>query len=248
MDDDENELFLPETEDDEPVEGVVFVSIRRERPTVEHAGRSFPVSEFQTADAIRRRFGGGTYVVQGRNSQKQIVRGAKRQFTFSTANDPPRAMTGDEAPAQEQAPAPLPPSAPAPDLAALVQATMMPLITLMQSQREESKAQLAMMQQQTANHLQMMQASATKQVEIMQMFFSQAMQNRQEVTSGEKGMEHFMLGMEHAQKQQEAMLALREEMVESLKKENSEDGIERTVSTFFQGIAMLKNGEAPKTS
>jgi hypothetical protein len=68
-------LFLPESED-EPLIGpptLAWISITRTRPWTENAGRVFSQADLPDADAVRARFGGGTFNVWGRDAKKRVI-------------------------------------------------------------------------------------------------------------------------------------------------------------------------------
>lgn len=87
-------LFLPERPG-EPVVIPVWLTITRKRPWQESAGRPIPPDELPDLDAIRARYGPGTYFVQARDGRKQVLQA--REYTIRGGGRP-RSMSEDEPP------------------------------------------------------------------------------------------------------------------------------------------------------
>jgi hypothetical protein len=86
-------LFLPEDPEAPMCTGVKFISVTRLSPVRESAGRVFPADELPDPDAVRQRFGGGTYRVIARDANKRVVLGGMRDLSFG---GPPKPMDGSE--------------------------------------------------------------------------------------------------------------------------------------------------------
>lgn len=106
-------LFLPESETDEPVHGVVKISVRRLTPYPGNAGRLYDaLTELREPEDLRRLFGGGTYEVWGRDSNGYAVKGARRKIMLDgqaipmdRLDDPFRSMPQSAPQAPAAAPA-----------------------------------------------------------------------------------------------------------------------------------------------
>jgi len=120
-------LFLPENEDDDVIgnEDIGCISIQRTAPYQENAGRTYTADELPDPDAIRQKFGGGSYKVQARDVMRRVTKGGTRYYQFK--GDPyPMDGTGPVAKKEKEAAPPLQPQiiqqpAPAMDLTPLVQ-------------------------------------------------------------------------------------------------------------------------------
>ena len=82
-----HDLFLPEKPGEEPVEPV-SLSIARIRPWRENFGRTLEPDELPNIEAIRDRWGSGTYYVTARDRRKCVLAGRE----IVVRGPPPRAM------------------------------------------------------------------------------------------------------------------------------------------------------------
>lgn len=142
QDDAPHELFLPEGVDDQIVRPV-WITVKRERPIEDTAGRSLKPDELPNVDAIRRKWGGGVYQVWARDAQKRPI--TCRRVTIA---GPPRpgAMVDhtneDENAASDQFFAPAPaPAAPAPVAAPGEASVVAEMLRAFRDEAKESRAE-----------------------------------------------------------------------------------------------------------
>jgi len=137
-----HELFLQQDDDDLPIPTrlVSYISIVRIAPMRETAGRAFEIVEVPNAQAIRARFGGGTYQVRGLTSKRHYLPGSLRAFTFSGPAFP---MDGNGPP--EPAPEPPAPLAPPPAQPNETGALLSIMLATMKEAADDRRAQMAML-------------------------------------------------------------------------------------------------------